>query len=192
MAIDQDRPVAADPYSLLPRVPLFSLTSTDISDGQPLPTAQTSDGGSISPQLSWSGFPLETKSFLLTCFDPDSPKEDGLWLWLVADIPSDVTSIPAGNSTSMMKALASRFFRPASSIGVEEAIDLPNGSGTVGFSGAAPEKGDRVHRYYFAVHALDVETLELPHGRRTAPDLAAATAVPHTIARAVLMGTHQR
>ena len=192
MAIDKDRPVAPDPYSYLPQVPIFQLTSTDIENGQELPLVQTADGGSISPQLSWSGFPEETRSFLLTCFDPDSPKEGGTWLWLVADIPVTVTSVASGNSMSMMKSIASRFFRPASSIGFEEALDLPNDRGTLGYAGAAPPKGDRAHRYYFAVHALDVETLELPHGRRTAPDLAAATAVPHTIARAVLMGTRQR
>jgi Raf kinase inhibitor-like YbhB/YbcL family protein len=192
VAIDKNRPVAPDPYSYLPQVPSFQLTSTDIEDGQALPEAQTSEGGSISPHLEWLGFPENTQSFLLTCFDPDSVKEGGTFLWLVADIPVSITSVPSGNSTSMMKALASRFFRPASSIGIEDALDLPNDRGTLGYAGANPPKGDRPHRYFFAVHALDVEQLELPHGRRTAPDLAAATAVPHTIGRGVLMGIHFR
>ena len=192
MAFDTNRSVAPDPYSVLPQVPKFLLTSTDIEDGKVLSAAQTNEGGNVSPQLSWSGFPEETKSFLLTCFDPDAPREGGMWHWLVANIPNTVTSIPAGNSASLVKVIASRFFRPASSIGVEEALDLPNGAGTVGFLGAAPPKGDRTHRYYFAIHALDVEQLELPHGRRTAPDLVAATAIPHTMARAVLIGTYQR
>ncbi len=192
MAIDLKRPVAPDPYTILPPVPAFELTSDDVVHGQPLAAAQTADGGSVSPHLAWSGYPPETQSFLLTCYDPDAPREGGFWHWAVADIPVTVNSIPSGNSVSMMKALASRFFRPPSSIGVAESMDLPNGSGIPGFLGAAPPKGDRVHRYFFAVHALNVTQLELPHGRRTAPALVAATAVPYTVARGVLMGTFQR
>jgi len=187
-----NRPVAPDPYSILPRVPGFTVTSTDIQHGQPLPVPQTADGGNVSPQLSWSGFPDETRGFFLTCFDPDAPREGGFWHWLVADIPASVTSIPTGASKSVVKVIASKIFAPASSVGVQEALDLPNGLGTVGFIGANPQKGDRVHRYIFAVHALDVDHLDLPHGRRTAAALAAATAVPHTVARAVLTATCQR
>jgi Raf kinase inhibitor-like YbhB/YbcL family protein len=198
VAIDLNRPVAPDPYSILPKVKKFLLTSDDVTDGQPLALAQTAEGGNASPHLAWSDFPSETQSFLLTCYDPDAPSEGGFWHWLVADIPLEVTSIEAGTPSSagvatvMVKAVASRFFRPTSSTGVPEAVDLPNSIGSAGFIGAAPPKGDRIHRYFFAIHALDVAKLELPHGRRTAPDLVAATAVPHTIARAVLLGTHQR
>ena len=181
-----------DPYSLLPPVASFQLTSEDLTHQEPLGFGQTAEGGSVSPQLSWSGCPSETRSFMLTCVDLDSPHEGGMCLWLVADIPVTVRSIMSGISTSMVKALASRFFRPASSIGVDEALDLRNDRGTLGFAGANPPKGSGVHRYFFAIHALDVEHLDLPHGRRTAPDLATATAIPHTIGRAVLMGTHQR
>jgi len=192
VAIDMKRPVAPDPYSLLPSVPKFTLTSTDIRDGEALQLAQTSEGGNVSPQLSWSGHPEETLSFFLTCFDPDAPREGGFWHWVVADIPPSVTSVPPGLAKSVVKVIASRIFQPSSSVAVAEAVDLPNGMGTVGFLGASPPKGDRPHRYLFAVHALDVAHLELPHGRRTAAALVAATAVPHTLARAVLTGTFRR
>ncbi|MDR2974161.1 MAG: YbhB/YbcL family Raf kinase inhibitor-like protein [Propionibacteriaceae bacterium] len=163
-----------------------------MTNGKPLALEQTADGGSISPQLTWSGYPPQTQSFLLTCYDPDAPREGGFWHWLVADIPVTVTSIPSGSAIGRIKALANRFFRPPSSIGVPEAIDLPNSAGLPGFMGAAPPKGDRAHRYFFAIQALEVAHLELPHGRKTAPALVSATAIPYTIARGVLMGTFQR
>ena len=64
------------PYDSLPTVPTFDLTSTDVKDGEELPTAQLSGifgagGEDRSPQLSWSGFPVGTKSFVVTCYDPD-------------------------------------------------------------------------------------------------------------------------
>jgi phosphatidylethanolamine-binding protein (PEBP) family uncharacterized protein len=68
-----------DPFARLPVVPSFTVTSTDVADGQALPSAQMSGifevpgGKDVSPQLSWSGAPAETKSYTVTMYDPDAP-----------------------------------------------------------------------------------------------------------------------
>ena len=70
------------------------LTSTSVSDGQPLSNDQVSGimgagGSDISPQLSWSGFPETTRSFAVTMYDPDAPTASGFWHWAVANLARD-------------------------------------------------------------------------------------------------------
>src|SRR6202167_3244639 len=90
-----------DPYAALPKLPSFHLESASITDGQPLATPQISGimgagGEDVSPQLSWSGFPDETRSFAVTVYDPDAPTLSGFWHWAVANLPVSVTELTAG------------------------------------------------------------------------------------------------
>ena len=71
-----------NPYDFLPKLPSFTLTSESVTDGQPLANDQVSGimgagGSDVSPQLSWSGFPEETRSFAVTVYDPDAPTASG-------------------------------------------------------------------------------------------------------------------
>lgn len=169
-----DRPLAPNPYELLPAAPAFTLTSASVAEGEPLDPRHSAPGGSTSPQLSWSGFPAETRGFILTCFDPDAPTPSGYWHWLVADLPAGVTELAEG-------AGAGDDTLPA------DAFHLRTDGGAYAYEGSAPPPGDRPHRYIFAVHALDVPSLDL-----TAADSAAKAAfltVFHTLARATLTGT---
>lgn len=124
-----DRPVTPDPYKLLPEVGSFTLTSTDVTEGEKLPDAQVFAAGNTSPQLSWSGFPAETKGFVVTCFDPDAPIVSGFWHWVLVNLPADVTELETGAGATDRLA--------------NGAFHVRNDFGTKNFGGAAPPRATR-------------------------------------------------
>jgi Raf kinase inhibitor-like YbhB/YbcL family protein len=165
------------PHDYHPPVPSFTVSSDSISDGGTLPDEHVYAAGNTSPHLRWEGFPAETKSFAVTCYDPDAPTGSGFWHWVVFDIPADVTELPAGAGTG-------------------DFVGLPTGAiqgrtdyGTKDFGGAAPPPGDGPHRYVFTVYAVDADKL--------GPDSDASPAVVgfnlrfHTLARAQLIAEYE-
>src|SRR4051812_46661016 len=148
-------PQQPGPYESLPDVPSFTLRSTDVADGETLAQPHLSGifgagGEDRSPQLSWEGFPEGTRSFAVTTYDPDAPTASGFWHWAVFNIPASVTSLPSGAGDAAGSGLPSG------------AVTLKGDGGVKQFLGAAPPPGHGPHRYFFVVHALDVETLEVP------------------------------
>ena len=116
----------------------MELTSQDFKNNQPIPSIHTCDGNDKSPQLSWSNAPAGTKSFALTCIDPDAPSGDFIH-WLVCDIPAGITTFTQGGPL------------PA---GIKE---VANDFGRKSYGGPCPPSG--THRYIFTVYALNVEKL---------------------------------
>lgn len=132
----------------------LSLTSPNFGDGEPIAMRHVfagfgCTGGNVSPGFAWSGTPAGTKSFALTCFDPDAPTGSGWWHWTVFNIPADVTSLAEGASHPGKSGL------PAGA--VEGRTDF----GAPGYGGPCPPEGHGPHRYVFTLHALKEESLPL-------------------------------
>src|SRR6478736_2703556 len=170
-----------DPYAALPKLPSFHLESASITVGQPLATPQISGilgagGEDVSPQLSWSGFPDQTRSFAVTVYDPDAPTLSGFWHWAVANLPASVTELPAnaGDGSELPGG----------------AMTLANDAGQKRFIGAAPPPGHGAHRYYVVVHAVGVDKLDLPEG--ATPAFLGFNLFQQAIARAIIHGTYEQ
>ena len=133
----------------------MQLTSSSFNDGDYLALDHVlsadygfgCSGGNKSPQLAWSGAPEGTKSFAVTCFDPDAPTGSGFWHWVVVNIPLDVNelALDAGN--------------PGSGKLPSGALQVRTDYGEPGYGGPCPPQGDNPHPYLFTVFAVGDEQL---------------------------------
>jgi Raf kinase inhibitor-like YbhB/YbcL family protein len=144
----------------------FTVTSPGLGDGAVVPTAMVFSGngcagGSVSPELDWSGAPAGTKSFAVTMHDPDAPEAGGFWHWIVFDIPAGSASLPKGAGD------------PAGKLLPPGAVTGSSGFGTETYGGPCPPVGGGTHHYAIVVHALKVGKLPVAAGDAPA-EIAAA------------------
>ncbi|MEZ2121309.1 MULTISPECIES: YbhB/YbcL family Raf kinase inhibitor-like protein [unclassified Corynebacterium] len=172
---DDNRFPAADPYAPLKDLPSFGLRSDDFENGGTF-SERHLGGNDVSPHLAWSDLPEGTKSIAVTCFDPDAPTGSGFWHWAVFNIPADVTELPSGAGAEKLD-------------GIDDAISLVGDSGIRGYFGPQPPEGHGPHRYLFAVHAVDVEKLEIPED--ATPAILGFNLYFHSLGRAILWGWHE-
>ena len=150
----------------------LSLTSNAFASGQNIPSKYSCLGREISPDLSWTGAPVATKSFALIVDDPDAPM--GTWVhWVMYNIPATTNSLseaaPAGEQLS------------------DGSLQGKNSSGNLGYNGPCPPSG--THRYFFKLYALDT-LLSLSSGVRKDQLLKAMDG--HILAQGELMGTFSK
>jgi len=164
----------------------FKVTSTSFRDGDYLGADHilSADfgfgcaGGNKSPQLAWSGAPAGTKSFAVTCYDPDAPTGSGFWHWLVVNIPASVSelALDAGNSKSAK-------LPPG-------ALQTRTDFGAPGYGGPCPPPGDHPHRYLFTVFAVSADSL--PVKADTSAAIVGFQLNFNTLAKAAIMGLYKR
>jgi Raf kinase inhibitor-like YbhB/YbcL family protein len=122
-----------------PAMAAMTLSSADLKPGATISSAQIyprCGGENISPQLSWSGAPAGTKSFVLTMIDT-SVKPAQWSHWVVVDIPATATSLARGVRTL-----------PG------EARQISSNFGDPSYDGPCPPGGSGMHRYEITLWAL--------------------------------------
>jgi Raf kinase inhibitor-like YbhB/YbcL family protein len=93
----------------------------------------------------------------------------------VVNIPASVTELAAGAGSDDSKL-------------PNGAFHVPNDLGQRAYLGAAPPEGDPPHRYYFVVHAVDIEALEVD--KNTTLTVVSFNLAFHTLGRALITPVH--
>ena len=169
----------------------MKIHSDSFEHGKPIPAefamgTPAGFGGNRNPHLAWEDSPAGTKSFALLCIDTDAPTDGALVAdadtpipvahprgefvhWVVAGMPASTREIAAGSCSNGVT-------RQGKGAGVDAggrrglndytgwfAGDAAMGGHYFGYDGPYPPAHDlRVHRYFFRLFALDIETLALP------------------------------
>lgn len=143
---------------------VMEIHSTAFKHNEFIPEKYSCKGADINPELEWKNIPKGTQSFALSVKDPDAPI--GTFVhWLVYDISKDKRKI-AENSVP--------------------GKQVKNNFRKEDYGGPCPPSG--VHRYFFRLYALDVETL----GEIGSMEEFDEKVKEHTIDMAELMGKFEK
>ena len=128
----------------------MELGSSAFAASQEIPLRHGGKQANVSPPLSWSGAPPQTRSFGLSMIDEIAPGRIYLH-WLVCDIPAAVTALDEG---------------------ISGAGRMPAGSRELkAYIGPFPPSG--THTYRFTLYAVDTDRLAVPDGAQAWPTSSA-------------------
>lgn len=166
-------------------------------------------GANRSPSLAWCEPPPGTRSFLLLCHDPDVPsrfdqinRDDvviaetmprvDFFHWVLVDLPAACRELAEGEFSDGVTVRGKA--GPATRYGARHGLnDFTRGFGGdaqmagdyFGYDGPCPPwNDDRVHRYVFALYAVDFDRCPV-EGKFTGPDVLKAIE-GHVLGKAVL------
>jgi len=166
-----------------------------------------------NPHLAWLDAPAGTQSFAIVCYDLDVPSrgddvnQEGrevpadlprvdFYHWTLWNIPASVTSIAEGSQADGVVARGKS--GPDAQGGMQHGLndytgwfagDADMGGDYFGYDGPCPPWNDALlHRYVFAVHALNVNTLDM-QGDYSGANVRAAIE-RHSLAKAEIVTTY--
>lgn len=152
----------------------LTLTSSAFSHQGKIPLIYTCDGENISPPLTLSGVPAQTKTLVLLMDDPDIPEfvkqkfNIVMWdHWVVWNIPPTTHEIPERKG-------------PQGVLG-------NNTGGKAAYGGPCPP--DREHRYFFKLYALNTSLDLKPGSSKQEVEMAMQG---HILAQTELVGLYER
>jgi Raf kinase inhibitor-like YbhB/YbcL family protein len=126
----------------------MTVTSPTLKANEVVPIDHTADGKNLSPALSWSGAPANTRQFALVYDDPDVVFGGQTFVhWVVYKIPGTAKGLPA---ELPMEAVLTG---PPDIAGTIQGL---SGFKRAGYRGPAPPPG-KPHHYTWTVYALDAE-----------------------------------
>ncbi|ERK16233.1 Phospholipid-binding protein [Pantoea sp. AS-PWVM4] len=151
----------------------FTLHSTQFHNAGKLPVAMGGGGQcpgqNVSPQLSWSGAPANTKSYVLLIEDPQGANGLGMTHFLGYGIDSSRHQFAKGDLTGVVG------YTPGT-----------NGKNVQGYSGPCPPVNGDIHNYNFTLIATDYAPDALQKG--LAREAVMSQLKGHVLASAGLIG----
>ena len=134
----------------------FQITSSSFKDGTVLDKKYVGNnksnpncvGDNVSPALSWSNPPPDTKSFAIMLIDPEGRAPAGVVHWVAYGIPASVTGFAEGEVSGPSDKY----------VGGKSTMGLPN------YFGPCTPAGVSFHHYTFILMATDVEPTALAPG----------------------------
>ena len=148
-------------------------SSFDHQAHMPIWTAGKGVGENRSPQLGWSGVPVDTKELVLIIEDPDVPLKQPIVHLALAGIPNETSAIAEG----ALNAGAGQFG------GGKGSFDRD------GYAGPRPVRAHGPHTYVFQLYALG-EATGLHAGAK--PEAITKAMADKVIARGRLDGYYER